>query len=49
MRTGFRYRLVIEYEPRSSPPGWSTRTLLRAPFGARSKSTITALDEALAS
>ena len=46
---GFRYRLVVEYEPRGGVAGLVDRTLLPRAIRRALESTITALDEALAS
>ena len=46
---GFRYRLVVEYEPRSGLAGLVDRVLLPRAVRRALESTITALDEALAS
>ena len=46
---GFRYRLVVEYEPRSGLAGLVDRVLLPRALRRALESTITALDEALAS
>jgi Polyketide cyclase / dehydrase and lipid transport len=46
---GFRYRLVVEYEPRGGVAGLVDRVLLPRAIRRALESTITALDEALAS
>ena len=46
---GFRYRLVVEYEPRGGVAGLVDRTLLPRAVRRALESTITALDETLAS
>ena len=46
---GFRYRLVVEYEPRGGFAGLIDRVLLPRALRRALESTITALDEALAS
>jgi len=46
---GFRYRLVVEYEPRGGFAGLVDRVLLPRAVRRALESTITALDEALAS
>ena len=46
---GFRYRLVVEYEPRGGVAGLVDRVLLPRAVRRALESTITALDEALAS
>jgi len=46
---GFRYRLVVEYEPRGGFAGLIDRVLLPRAVRRALESTTTALDEALAS
>ena len=46
---GFRYRLVVEYEPRGGMAGLLDRTLLPRAVRRALESTITALERALAS
>lgn len=45
---GFRYRLVVEYEPRSGLAGFADRTLLPRAVRRALAQTVTALDTALA-
>ncbi|HEX6724628.1 MAG TPA: SRPBCC family protein [Gaiella sp.] len=45
---GFRYRLVVEYEPRRGMAGLPDRTLLPRAVRRALERTITALEEALA-
>ena len=48
-RDGFRYRLVVEYEPRGGIAGLVDRVLLPRAVRRAPDRTITALDETLAS